>query len=112
VRRQPASCKSNGNGLRLRCASTTCRGGTAFIQIERSVGGAEGDATTGTAQLLASYGRKAEAKILAGDLQERAQSALVRDKARALLTQMQKIDAPTAPRSQRGNQSTVKRLLD
>ena len=67
----------------------------AFIQIERSVGGAEGDAARlARAQLLASYGRSAEARALASDLQEHAQSALVRDKARALSTRLSKIDMP------------------
>lgn len=68
---------------------------SAFIQIERSVGGAEGDAARlARAQLLASYGRSAEARALASDLQEHAQSALVRDKARALSTRLSKIDTP------------------
>lgn len=69
------------------------RAEAAFIQIERSVGGAEGDAARlARAQLLASYGRTAEAQTLASDLQDHAQSALVRGKARALLTTLTKID--------------------
>jgi hypothetical protein len=69
------------------------RAQAAFLQIERSVGGAEGDAARlARAQLLASYGRTEEAQTLASDLQEHAQSALVRGKARALLTTLTKID--------------------
>lgn len=69
------------------------RAEAAFIQIERNVGGAEGDAARlARAQLLASYGRTAEARTLASDLQEHARSALVREKARALWSRLSKID--------------------
>jgi hypothetical protein len=68
------------------------RAEAAFIQIERGVGGVEGDAARlARAQLLASYGRTAEARTLASDLQEHARSALVRDKAGALWTRLSKI---------------------
>ena len=67
------------------------RAESAFLQIERGVGGAERDAARlARAQLLASHGRNAEAETLASDLQTGAQSALVREKASALLS---KIDA-------------------
>lgn len=70
------------------------RAEAAFIQIERSANGAEGDAARlARAQLLASYGRTAEARTLASDLQEHAHSALVRDKARALWARLSKIES-------------------
>jgi hypothetical protein len=78
------------------------RAESAFLRIERGVGGPERDAARlARAQLLASHGRTVEAETLATDLRDHAQAGLVRDKALALLT---KIDA--ANRSARPGTAT------
>lgn len=60
----------------------------ALLDIERSTGGGERDAARLTrAQLLMSHGRGAEATSLLADLEQHAQSSVVRSKARAALRQ-------------------------
>lgn len=66
----------------------------AFLEIERSTGGAERDAARlARAQLLSSHGRTAEALPLLRDLAAQAQSSPVRDKAHDLLARLTKTDA-------------------
>lgn len=73
----------------------------ALVEIERSAGGGERDAARlARAQLLSSLGYTADAARLLADLQQRAQSQLVRRKAGELLGRISgnsAVDRSSAP---------------
>lgn len=83
-------------------ANDFARANQGLLEIERSAPGAEGDAARlARAQLLLSHGRVAEATGLLASLEQRAQSELVRRKAREMLSE------PSTPhRSGRGSEDT------
>ena len=63
----------------------------ALLELERTTGGGERDAARlARAQLLSSHGRAAEALTLSRELEARASSSLVRDKARDLRLRLTK----------------------